>query len=110
ADAPGAAPQPYAGVAGPEAAVLELPAVRRREAAEALPVPTPGAALADLRPVGPAAGGPRPVAATTVNPETCGMRQSPTLGIVSFLACSMVNKVDTSAGVLRSLLRRQGAA
>jgi len=75
ADAPGAAPQADAGAAGPEAAVLERAGVRRGAAAGALPVRTPGAGAAQLRPVGPAPDGPRGVGATTVNRKTCGMRQ-----------------------------------
>ena len=57
ADAPVAASDGDPGDAGPEAAVLELPRVPRREAERPLPVRAPGAEAAQLRLLGPAPGG-----------------------------------------------------
>src|SRR5207253_2596427 len=74
--APGAAPQPQPGVAGPQAAVLELPGLRRGEAEGPLPLPVARAETAFLPTVGLAPDGPRPTGGTSVNSSTCSMRRS----------------------------------
>src|SRR6516165_241702 len=76
ADAAVAAPADDAADVGPQAAVLELPAVPLRAAEGRLPLPGLGAGVAHLRLLGVAPHRPGPVDATTVNPRKCRLRQS----------------------------------
>src|SRR5262245_3426916 len=67
--------------AGPQAAVLELPAVPLRAAEGRLPLPGVGAGVTHLRLLGAAAHRPGPIDATTVNTGKCRLRQSLLLGL-----------------------------
>src|SRR6516164_10309539 len=76
ADAAVAAPADDAADVGPQAAVLELPAVSLRAQEGRLPLPGLGAGVAHLRLLGVAPHRPGLVDATTVNPRKCRLRQS----------------------------------
>ena len=75
ADAAVAAPADDAADAGPQAAVLELPAVPLRAAEGRLPLPGVGPGVAHVRLLGVAPRRPGPVDATTVNSRKCRLRQ-----------------------------------
>src|SRR5436190_12968409 len=75
-DAPGAAPQPQSGDARPQAAVLQLSSLPRRQTQEALPLRTVGPETAQLRPLGLAPDGSGRTGATCVKFWTCGLRRS----------------------------------
>src|SRR5215468_4038647 len=76
ADAAVATPADDATDAGPQAAVLELPAVPLRAAEGRLPLPGVGAGVAHLRLLGVAPRRPGPVDARTVNSRNSRVRQS----------------------------------
>src|SRR6516165_9004543 len=101
ADAAVATPADDPADAGPQAAVLELPAVPLWAAERCLPLPGVGAGVTHLRFLGAAAHRPGPVGATTVNTGKCRLRQSPSCQMGGGSAATKSSTVLPASGSTR---------
>src|SRR5262249_35070136 len=94
--AAGATSYPQPGNAGPQAAVLELPALPLRETEGQVPLPASGGLLTHLRLLGTIAARPGQTAGRTVKSTPCGVRRCPAVHAPATPATSAAATPDSA--------------